>query len=342
MFSEADQRQLEQIGVFLNVFNQAFLAQAHVFQTQFRVAFARGVEEVLQAFFLLNEAIQFSLGDGSVEQIDKVNKNTAFLEKSLCLAGNRGFLEAKNLNVHGLSRIRHNGWVRVPLLIFMVSMLAQPVQDSNRDGYPDVAQLHSSSERQNFLRWFAAIAESQYTAPNADWVQRDCSGLLRYAYMEALKPKTPSWWKKFKYFPDQNIPPLSLNLPLPVLGDQVFRITGGAFAKEDIAKKYFAKEASAGYLMRHATIFLGKDPKKAQRGDLLFFLHPLAEGPAYHSMVYLGNGRVVYHTGASVESGGQVRLLSLQALGRHPDPSWHPNVNNPRFLGFFRWKMVAD
>ncbi|MEZ4606151.1 MAG: DUF1175 family protein [Deinococcales bacterium] len=70
------------------------------------------------------------------------------------------------------------------------------------------------------------------------------------------------------------------------------------------------------------------------------FVHPLAEGSAYHSMVYLGDGKVVYHTGASPEEGGEVRLLSLDTLNRHPDVTWHAVPENPYFLGFFRWKIL--
>jgi uncharacterized protein len=238
---------------------------------------------------------------------------------------------------------------RLAFFLILVPLLlsAKPVEgsarDNNHNGYPDVAELHSSSERENFLRWFAAIAESQYTAINADWKLQDCSGLLRYAYLEALKPKTKAWWSRFKYFPDRQIAPLqTLSYPLPVLGETPFRTQGGSFSARDVQNKIFQENVSAGFLMRYATVPLGFDVSKAKRGDLLFFLHPLAQGAAYHSMVYLGAGRVVYHTGLSPVEGGEVRLLSLQTLMKHPDPSWHPIQKNSRFLGFFRWKMVSN
>ena len=74
------------------------------------------------------------------------------------------------------------------------------------------------------------------------------------------------------------------------------------------------------------------------RGDLLIFLRP--ELSSYHSMVYLGNGLVVYHTGASVAEGGQVRLVTLATLNKHPDAAFHPTVSNPNFLGVYRWKIL--
>ena len=68
------------------------------------------------------------------------------------------------------------------------------------------------------------------------------------------------------------------------------------------------------------------------------FLRP--ELGSYHSMVYLGGGRVVYHTGASAAEGGEVRLLTLATLMRHPNPAFHPTRSNPSFLGVYRWKIL--
>jgi len=93
--------------------------------------------------------------------------------------------------------------------------------------------------------------------------------------------------------------------------------------------------------MRYATVPLGKDLSVARRGDLLFFIHPEAQGSPYHSMVYLGGGKVVYHTGYAPQDGGEVRLLTLETLKKHPEDTWHPVKSNPHFLGFFRWKIAA-
>jgi len=220
------------------------------------------------------------------------------------------------------------------------ALSAAQIRDANADGYPDSLELHSSSQRDAFLRWFAAIAESQYTAPNADWTLRDCSGLLRYAYTEALKPKTRSWWSRFRYFPDRTITPLELDIS-PILGTSPFRTRGGSLKRSDLENGTFQKDVSAGYLMRYATVPLGKDVRAARRGDLLFFIHPEAQGSPYHSMVYLGDGKVVYHTGYAPEDGGEVRLLTLETLKKHPEDTWHPVASNPHFLGFFRWKIAA-
>lgn len=236
-------------------------------------------------------------------------------------------------------------WMRVLLIAGLLGSLGLGSEngvDMDQDGYPDVAELHSSAEQAAFMRWFAAIAEALYTAPPSDWrpEDQDCSGLLRYAFVEALKPKNAAWFKKFRYLPETNIPPLEQRYPLPQIGRSVFRVTPGVYQREDVREGRLVGRTGALYLMQYSTIYLGKTPDKAKRGDLLFYVHPLAQGSAYHSMVYLGNGRVVYHTGLSPEEGGQVRLLTLDTLNKHPSKSWRPVPENPNFLGFFRWKIV--
>ncbi|MBF6593477.1 MAG: DUF1175 family protein [Thermaceae bacterium] len=236
-------------------------------------------------------------------------------------------------------------------LLFLLTLTAslgiaqRDVSDLDSDGYPDITELHSTAERDSFMRWFAAIAEAQYTAPSPTWKaeDQDCSGLLRFAYIEALKPKTLEWFKQFAYFPDRDIPPLkTLSYPLPLISRSIFRVAPGRYKPDDVEQGRLVGRTTAEYMMNFSTVFLGRTPDKARRGDLLFFVHPLARGSAYHSMVYLGNGRVVYHTGLSPQEGGEVRLLTLDTLNKHPSASWHPVPENPNFLGFFRWKIVAN
>lgn len=227
-------------------------------------------------------------------------------------------------------------------LLFLGSSPGPPpwAYDGDRDGYPDVAELTGAAERESFLGLFAAVAEAQYTDSSEDWRERDCSGLLRYAFVAALRPKNAAWFGKFAHLP----PALSTSpghYPLPVLSRSVFRNAPGTFQPGDVAKGKIVGLASAEELMRYSSLPLGRHETAARRGDLLFFAHPLAEGSGFHSMVYLGGGRVVYHTGLRPEEGGEVRLLTLDTLRRHPDPTWHPDPNNPHFLGFYRWKIVS-
>ncbi len=230
------------------------------------------------------------------------------------------------------------------ICLFMVAgALAQGAPDSDHDGYPDADEITGAADRAAFMGWFATIAESQYTAMSPAWQpqDRDCAGLLRFAFIEALKPKTAAWFAQFPFLSKTDIPPVEgLSYPMPIISRSVFRDARGPYEPGDVEAGKLVGRASAGELLNYDVVFLGRTPDKAERGDLLFFVHPLAEGSGYHSMVYLGGGMVVYHTGLSPEDGGEVRLLSLQTLDSHPDPSWHAVPDNPDFLGFFRWKIL--
>ena len=213
--------------------------------------------------------------------------------------------------------------------------------DSDQDGFPDIVEITSAADRRNFLDWFATIAESQYTAIADTWEYQDCSGLLRYAFIRALEPKTSSWHHQFPFLTKEHIPEVSsLSYPFPELSRSVFRNQAGNYQANDIDVGRLVGLAASEELMNHSSVYLGRTKDVAVRGDLLYFIHPLAEGSGYHSMVYLGNDMIVYHTGLSPEEGGEVRLLSLETLAKHPDASWHPVPENPNFLGFYRWKIV--
>jgi uncharacterized protein YfaT (DUF1175 family) len=221
------------------------------------------------------------------------------------------------------------------------SAVAAGQADSDYDGYPDAVEITSAEDRAAFMAWFASVAEAQYTAPSPDWAYQDCSGLLRYAFVEALKTKDAAWFDKFAYLPEWRLPPVrKLSFPVPLLSRSVFRTAPGPYHITDVETGRLVGLATAEELLNYASVPLGRNPGVAQRGDLLFFVHPLASGSGYHSMVYLGDGMVVYHTGLTPEEGGEVRLLSLATLARNPDRSWHPVAENPNFLGFYRWKIL--
>ncbi|GHF32577.1 hypothetical protein HNQ07_000384 [Deinococcus metalli] len=217
---------------------------------------------------------------------------------------------------------------------------APSVVDADRDGYPDSAELYGA-DRTRFAEWFAAVAESQYYGTNADWAvqDQDCSGLVRYAFVNALSRHNAAWFAKFRYLPPPRTPSVQgVSYPLPVIGRAAFRVAPGAYRPDDVAQGRMVGRTGAQFLLNGSMTRVSRDVAQARRGDVLFFLRP--QRRSYHSMVYLGGGMVVYHTGLSPAEGGEVRLLSVQTLMKHPDAAFHPVASNQDFLGVYRWKIV--
>ncbi len=154
-------------------------------------------------------------------------------------------------------------WRWWPVLFILLGnlTLANPALDSDADGYPDATEISSAADRAAFLDWFASIAEAQYTAIADDWDPRyrDCSGLLRYAFVEALKTKDTAWFAKFPFLPKVDIPPLrGLSYPMPEISRSVFRIAPGAFSHNDVELGKMVGLSTATELMNYATVPAGR------------------------------------------------------------------------------------
>ena len=197
-------------------------------------------------------------------------------------------------------------------------------EDRDRDGFPDMVELSTESERNAFREFFVEVARSQIASSHPQFRERDCGGLVRYAYRESLKRG--------------DIIPYSYPR-VPLLGVNIFRIKPGSFNLEKIEED-FSVFASSFYLLAYNMVLLGKEEGKAKAGDLLFFCQPASFSYPYHVMIYEGEGRVIYHTGPIGEEGEGVRETTITSLRRHPDKNWHPTEENPSFLGFFRWKIL--
>jgi Protein of unknown function (DUF1175) len=103
--------------------------------------------------------------------------------------------------------------------------------DADNDGYPDVLELRGG-DRAAFNEWFARIAESQFYGLSNDWAleDQDCSGLLRYAFKNALMPHDATWRAKFKFLPRGKIGEVNAySWPVPLIRRSVFRVAGGKF-----------------------------------------------------------------------------------------------------------------
>jgi len=226
--------------------------------------------------------------------------------------------------------------------------------DIDRDGLPDRAELHSYQDRANFRNWFTAIAEMQFYRISDQWNQdqRDCAGLVRFGWREALRTHDRPWFRKMGPEYESVGPDVAgLTLQNNPLGEKIFRTNFGAFQRTDLLDGKFSEFADARTLKSFNSVFATRDRTQARPGDLLFFFQPGAQKFPYHVMVYLGaahydgngsNDWVVYHTGSSPIDNGTVKKVELSVLDHHPDPRWRPLETNRNFLGFYRLRILND
>jgi uncharacterized protein YfaT (DUF1175 family) len=224
--------------------------------------------------------------------------------------------------------------------------------DSDNDGIPDGAELQSFADRESFRRWFTGIAEQQFYQLSDQWnaEQRDCAGLVRFAWREALRRHDRAWFLRMGAGYEaiaQDVK--SYNLENSPFGEKLFRTNSGSYKPSDLAVGKFSEFADAHTLKDFNTVFIGRDRHQAQPGDLLFFYQPWVQKFPYHVMIFLGQPRiagdgaddwVVYHTGSSPTDQGAVKKVELSVLDHHPDPRWRPLESNRNFLGFYRLKIL--
>lgn len=229
---------------------------------------------------------------------------------------------------------------------------AARLNDSDGDGIPDGAELYSFADRENFRRWMTSIAEMQFYRLSDEWnpSQRDCAGLIRFSWREALRTHDRPWFQRMGPGYEGVAPDVrAYRLETGLLAERIFRTDYGSFKESDMEGKTFSEFADARVLKNHNTVFVSRDRRQAQPGDLLFFYQPWVQKFPYHVMLFLGRARVasegaadwvVYHTGAAPEDGGTVKKVRLAVLDEHPDKRWRPVENNPNFLGFYRLKIL--
>ncbi|MFO0724313.1 MAG: DUF1175 family protein [Myxococcota bacterium] len=225
--------------------------------------------------------------------------------------------------------------------------LVVDLRDADEDGLPDAAELSTREDRAAFTSWFTAIAETQAVAMDDAWapIHRDCAGLVRFAFKEALRVHDRAWLQRRKRLLAADAPDVrAFHYPeLPVVGDRPFLAAPGPFDPAKGLDERFTAAPSAELLYRLNTVFVSRELSEARPGDLLFFAVPAAAESRMHTMIVLGArpgatfeepaARVVYHTGYD----GQVKRVSFEELLQHPDPSWHPVAHNGRFLGVYRF-----
>jgi len=164
-------------------------------------------------------------------------------------------------------------------------------------------------------RVVAETAFGQVARMDPAWeeAQRDCAGLVRFAYRRAFQRLEPA------------------------------RAAAGPFRDAAGAPAHFADAAT---LLRTSFARIGRGPSaraSLRSGDLVAFAREEQAGePVYHLMLVVrpddpahGKALVVYHPG---EKGAAVRAGPLDDLARDAPHEWRPLPENPLFLGFYRLK----
>ena len=226
-----------------------------------------------------------------------------------------------------------------------------PHVDHDHDGIPDAAELRTFNDRESFRRWFTWIAEMQFYNLSDEWntEQRDCAGLIRFAWRESLRKHDRAWYQRMGENYDAVAADVSISLTSEPLREKLFRTLPGNYSSRDVADGKFSEFADAQTLKMFNATFVGRDRQQAQPGDLLFFHQPWVQKYPYHVMLFLGEPRfasenardwVVYHTGASPQDAGEVKKVRLSVLDQHPNKRWRPLPGNPNFLGFYRLKIL--
>ena len=228
---------------------------------------------------------------------------------------------------------------------------SRPDPDVDHDGIPDTAELRTFNDRESFRRWFTWIAEMQFYKLSDEWntEQRDCAGLVRFAWRESLRKHDRAWYQRMGENYNSVAPDVSINLTTEPLGEKIFRTMPGNYSPRDVSDNKFSEFADAQTLKMFNATFVSRDRQQAQPGDLLFFHQPWVQKFPYHVMIFLGEPRlasenardwVVYHTGASPQDAGEVKKVRLSVLDQHPNKRWRPLSSNPNFLGFYRLKIL--
>ncbi|MDY7225955.1 DUF1175 family protein [Hyalangium rubrum] len=202
-------------------------------------------------------------------------------------------------------------------LALTLALAAAPTPAPAASAAPETPAASSESREARdvlLLRELGQVALAQVRKMDPLWhpEQRDCAGLVRFAYRSAHK----------RFFPERLARPLWLD-----------------------ARGQPADFADAETLLSRSFAPLGRDEatlETLRTGDLLAFRQEQEAGPVFHLMLVVrpqdkahAPARVVYHPG---EKGAAVRTGVLHQLATEAPVEWRPVPQNTAFLGFFRFK----
>jgi uncharacterized protein len=183
-----------------------------------------------------------------------------------------------------------------------------------------------------------ALLQARKLSPLWEPKQRDCAGLVRFAYRTALEPRDATRTAKLGVPAKLKLPPLSEQARKAIPDYPQIWQTGLSNGQPRYG--HFADaETLIGYNFR----LKSRDLATAQSGDLLVYQKPLVNDEPYHLMLFAAGhpqNLAVYHNGAQGEE-AQVRVVSVTELLQSPDPVWIPRPENPYFLGVYEWNRLA-
>ncbi|HEX9010180.1 MAG TPA: DUF1175 family protein [Holophagaceae bacterium] len=200
--------------------------------------------------------------------------------------------------------------------------------------------LREEGDREAFRAWFVALLEQQLEGPSPAWEpgQRDCAGLMRFAFREALAPHTAAWRDRVAFTGGS-------------AGGDPSPAFGGGWRQGFPTPEGLQPFAKGAFLRRFACVPLGRDLALARPGDLIFFARGGARPEPDHVMAFVrsdadGAPVLLYDTGpegtGTSRQPGEVRRVRLEDLLHHPDPEFRPLAENPAFLGLYRWQLLAS
>ena len=194
-------------------------------------------------------------------------------------------------------------------------------------GFPAVAgTMLDAAQSAAFRAWFVRIVGEQLRqGPSPRWTHQDCAGLVRFAVNEALRTHDHGWLKanglSNRYLP----PELHLTPEQQGLRNRWKQWQGGS-----------GPFVTAIGLIQDNSIFVAKDLNQASPGDLLFF----DQGEDQHLMIWMG-GYIAYHRGSASKTDNGLRAVSVNQLLNWKDTRWQPKLDNPNFIGLFRFSFLS-
>jgi len=190
---------------------------------------------------------------------------------------------------------------------------------------PNPPQL-DSAQSEAFRGWFVRIvAEQLRQGPTPRWAQRDCAGLVRFAAGEALRVHDAAW-RKANGVANRSLPPeLDLDQAQTTALRHRWRLHDGSFGPY----------VDALGLVQDNTRFVSRELNQARPGDLLFF----DQGDDQHLMIWMGD-RIAYHRGSATRTDNGLRAVSVPQLMNWKDTRWQPRLDNPNFIGLFRFSFL--